>query len=65
MGQEEPKSYPPNSAMAEALLRTLESPNEMDRNGESANVVDALFAIARAINLLAGEVRASRLKAGP
>jgi hypothetical protein len=31
----------------------LVSPNELDSNGEPANVVDGLYAIARAINRLA------------
>lgn len=35
---------------AQAIQRTFESPNEMDRNGEEANVVDGLFAIARALD---------------
>lgn len=35
------------------LAEGLNSPNECDRNGEVANVVDGLFAIARAINRLA------------
>lgn len=38
---------------AEALLYTLTSANETDRNGEEANVVDGLFEIARAIHALA------------
>lgn len=38
---------------AEAVRDTLISPNECDSNGESANVVDALFAIARSIRRLA------------
>lgn len=39
-----------------ALRDCLISPNEMDRNMESANVVDGLFAIARAIDRLATAV---------
>lgn len=39
--------------IARALLETLISPNEHDSNFEPANVVDALFAIARAIEHLA------------
>lgn len=38
---------------AKALYETLISPNESDSNFEPANVVDGLFAIARAINRLA------------
>ncbi len=47
-----PKSIAP--AIREALI----SLNEMDRNFELANVVDGLFAIARAINRLADAVGA-------
>lgn len=39
--------------LADALRATLISPNESDRNGEAANVVDGLFAIAVAIQNLA------------
>lgn len=42
-----------SKALADAVISVLESPNELDRNGETANVVDGLFAIARAINRLA------------
>ncbi len=35
------------------LFDVFSSPNERDRNGEEANVVDGLFAIARAIHRLA------------
>ena len=38
--------------ITEALRATFISPNESDRNGESANVVDGLFAIARSIENL-------------
>lgn len=38
---------------AEAIWGTLQSPNERDSQGEDANVVDGLFAIARAIDRLA------------
>jgi hypothetical protein len=40
---------PPAVAIAAGLI----SPNETDSNGEPANVVDGLFAIARAIDRLA------------
>ena len=40
-----------------AIRRTLESPSECDNNGESANVVDGLFSIARSIDGLAGAIR--------
>lgn len=36
-----------------AIRDSLISPNETDRNLEDANVVDGLFAVARAINRLA------------
>lgn len=39
--------------MKDALKEEFMSPNECDRNGEIANVVDGLFAIARAITYLA------------
>lgn len=38
----------------------LMSPNEVDANGEAANVVDGLFAIARAIRALAQAVEETR-----
>lgn len=41
------------SRIAAAIKTTLISPNEVDRNSEAANVVDGLFAIARAIQRLA------------
>ena len=44
---------PPVMAIAAGLV----SPNEADTNGEPANVVDGLFAIARAIDRLADAVR--------
>lgn len=39
--------------IAKAIYSTLESPNECDSNLESANVVDGLFAIARALDRVA------------
>jgi len=47
---------PPTMAIAAGLI----SPNEADRNGEPANVVDGLFAIARAVHRLADTVEAAR-----
>lgn len=38
-----------DTQIANAIWGTLVSPNEMDRNMEAANIVDGLFAIARAI----------------
>lgn len=39
-----------------ALAHCLVSPNEGDSNGEPANVVDGLFAVARAINRVADAI---------
>lgn len=39
--------------IADALRATCVSPNELDRNLEPANVVDGLFAIARALEHVA------------
>ena len=41
------------SDVATAILESLISPNEQDRNLEPANVVDGLFAIARALGRIA------------
>ncbi len=49
-----------NGPVARAIWGTLQSPNECDRNGEAANIVDGLFAIARAIYDLADAVREAR-----
>jgi len=38
------------TTIAKAITDTLISPNEADRNAEAANVVDGLFALARAIH---------------
>ena len=47
--------------IANALRAVLISPNELDSNWENANVVDGLFAIARALRRIAqsleGEVK--------
>lgn len=40
-------------SLVQAIWGTLQSLNEYDSNGEAANVVDGLFAIARAIHHLA------------
>jgi hypothetical protein len=45
-----------SNGVAEAIKVTLISPNESDSNLEAANVVDGLFAIARAIQRLADVV---------
>jgi len=47
---------------AEAIRETLISPNEWDQNSEPANVVDGLFAIARAIRDLAEAVREAKVE---
>jgi hypothetical protein len=46
--------------IAQALQAVLVSPNEMDNNMEQANVVDGLFAIARAIDHVARALIALR-----
>jgi len=47
---------PKGDIIAGALWGTFQSPNERDRNLEAANVVDGLFAIARALERLADAV---------
>jgi hypothetical protein len=47
--------------IAEAIQATLISPNESDSNWEPANVVDGLYAIARALWGLAEAVREAGL----
>jgi hypothetical protein len=49
---------------ADALREVLISPNELDRNYEPANVVDDLFAIARALHRLADVVEAKQTQEG-
>jgi hypothetical protein len=44
------------SELAEAIWGTLESPNEPDREDQPSNVVDGLYAIARAIERLASAI---------
>ncbi len=46
-----------NNQLAEAIRYTLVSPNECDSNLEPANVVDGLFAIARALQDVASAIR--------
>lgn len=41
---------------AEALIRTLESPDVCDSNGENANVVDAIAYVARAAHRVADSI---------
>ncbi len=45
-----------NIDLPQAILETLISPNESDRNGEQANVVDGLFAIARSLGAVAASL---------
>lgn len=49
-----------NETTAKALREVFISPNEMDRNMEPANVVDGLFAIARALHDVASAIREGR-----
>jgi hypothetical protein len=42
--------------VGEAIRATLISPNECDSNMEPANIVDGLFAIARALNRVAAAI---------
>lgn len=44
-------------SVSDALMETLISPNEHNTNLEAANVVDGLFAIARALNDVAKSLR--------
>jgi hypothetical protein len=45
-----------DSEVAQALLDTMISPNCLDSNFESANVVDGLYEVARAIRFAATEL---------
>jgi len=51
---------PEPDAVAKAIRETLISPNESDRNFEAANVVDGLFAIARALMAVAKAIEGRR-----
>ena len=46
--------------VAKAIHDNFTSPNECDSNLEAANVVDGLFAIARAIRRLAEAIEGTR-----
>lgn len=46
-----------HEAFRKAGIAWFTSPNEGDRNGETANMVDGLFAIARALDRVADAVR--------
>jgi len=50
--------------LAHAIYKAFISPNEVDRNLEPANVVDGLFAVARAIDRLAVAIERSQGPAG-
>lgn len=43
--------------IAKALWGVFMSPNELDRNMEAANVVDALYSIARGLYAVADAIR--------
>ena len=45
------------SLIADAMRNCLVSPNESDSNGEIANAVDGLFAIARALDHVAIQLK--------
>jgi len=54
-----------SSDIARAIKYAFSSPNECDSNGEEANIVDAIYMLARAINRLADAVQAfGRSEAG-
>ena len=50
------RTHPQRTDTGNAIRDTLMSPNESDANFEPANVVDGLFAIARAIDRLAAAI---------
>jgi hypothetical protein len=54
---------PPSDAdvIIKAMTDVFVSPNESDSNGEEANVVDGLFAIARALNRVAKAIEGSKV----
>ena len=47
------------------LAGNLRSPNESDSNGEAANVVDGLFAIARGLHAVAEAIKAAAWHVSP
>lgn len=49
--------------VAHGLERVFISPNECDSNFENANVVDGLFAIARAVESLANAIKQLKVEA--
>ena len=56
-----------NKDLANAINESFQSVNEMDRNHETANVVDGLFAISRAIYAVADVLKKTKMveKSGP
>jgi hypothetical protein len=54
-----PKASQEGTVIAKALEGLFSSPNESDSNGEEANVVDGLFAIARGLHDIADAIRES------
>jgi hypothetical protein len=46
----------PGIEVATAVVRCFISPNERDSNHEAANIVDGLFAIARALDRVADAI---------
>jgi len=55
---------PQTPNLAHAIYEAFISPNEADRNLKRANVVDGLFAVARAIDRLAIAIEQSQGRAG-
>ncbi len=51
--------------LVEMIGEAFISPNERDRNDQDANVVDGLFAIARAIRYLAGVLEEKKISTAP
>ena len=45
-----------STSTAQAIERSLQSPNESDSNGEAANVVDGLFYLGRSIRAAAHDL---------
>jgi hypothetical protein len=48
------------SVIMQAIANRLVSPNESDSNGEVANVVDGLFAIARGLHAVAKAIEKTK-----
>lgn len=54
-----------STTVADAIGSAFISPNESDSNGEPANVVDGLFAIARALERIALAMEDARSSSPP